>query len=192
MFPIDDFRDCLTRVGNVLTECGLKYYITGGAAFIAYGDPRTTQDLDLVVDEAHISEHLSTIMQRFKEAQFLLTEQTVRDAVRRKRQFQLIDSVTAMKVDIYPHDNVPGAITRYRMIEVFPGAEFPIASYPDLIVSKLVRISKGSHRSRRDVRQLMRTVSPEDKSQAFEFAQDLGLTQLFDEVLAEPDEFDLD
>jgi hypothetical protein len=34
----------------ILQAMGLRYYITGGVAAIAYGEPRTTQDLDLVMD----------------------------------------------------------------------------------------------------------------------------------------------
>lgn len=34
----------------ILSDLGIRYYITGGVAAIAYGEPRTTQDLDLVLE----------------------------------------------------------------------------------------------------------------------------------------------
>jgi hypothetical protein len=36
-----------------------------------------------------------------------------------------------------------------------PGLTLPVASRPDLVLSKLIWISKGSHKSRRDLRQIM-------------------------------------
>lgn len=34
---------------GILTELGIPYYVTGGMAAIAYGEPRTTRDLDIVL-----------------------------------------------------------------------------------------------------------------------------------------------
>ena len=84
-----------------------------------------------------------------------------------------------------------GAIDRAREIEIFPNATFPVASVPDLVVSKLVWICKGSHKSRRDVRQLMRVTKDEDRDATRELADEMSLLPLLDEVLEEPDEIDL-
>jgi hypothetical protein len=35
---------------TVLDRLGIKYHLTGGIAAIAYGEPRMTQDVDLVMD----------------------------------------------------------------------------------------------------------------------------------------------
>lgn len=50
MFPLNEFRDALNRVAEILDRCGIRFLITGGAAAIGYGEPRTTQDIDLVVE----------------------------------------------------------------------------------------------------------------------------------------------
>ncbi len=191
MFPISEFRDCLTRATGVLRNADIGFYITGGAAFIAYGDPRTTQDIDLVIDAERLTPILTSIIEQWEQAQFLLNETAIRDALRLKRQFQLIDMVSAMKIDLYPKEFVAGAIDRARDIEIFPNASFPVASIPDLVASKLIWIRKGSHKSRRDVRQLLTLVKDEDRQATRELAEQMSLLLLLDEVLAEPDEIDL-
>ncbi len=39
----------------LLTQRAILYYITGGVAAIAYGEPRTTRDLDMVVAVAPVT-----------------------------------------------------------------------------------------------------------------------------------------
>ena len=50
----DDFPETIERLLPILKELGLKFHFTGGIAASYYGDPRFTQDLDLVIDSARI------------------------------------------------------------------------------------------------------------------------------------------
>ena len=50
MHPPDYFRPTMDRLDGILGRLGVRYHLTGGLASIAYGDPRTTQDLDVVID----------------------------------------------------------------------------------------------------------------------------------------------
>lgn len=190
MYTIDEYRDCLEHVAAILDQCGLRFCLTGGAAFIAYGDPRTTQDVDLVVDVERLRECLPDLLALLKQGRFLLNEQTIRQAIQSQRQFQLIDLVSTFKLDLYPRELLAGQLDRAVEIEIMPGLRLPVASVPDLIAAKLVWISKGSHKSRRDVRWLMRGASDEEQALTREFAAGLGLADLLTEVLAEPDELD--
>ena len=73
-------------------------------------------------------------------------------------------------------------------LEVFEGVFLPVASRPDAAASKLVWVSKGSHKSRRDLRQLWRRATPDERSLVERLAHGLNLESLLLEVLAEPDE----
>jgi hypothetical protein len=189
MYTIDEFRECLERVRAILNQCGIRYSVTGGAAFIAYGDSRTTQDVDLVVDVERLRQCLTEFFSLLA-GQFLFSEATIRQAVKSGRQFQLIDLVSTFKLDLYPRELIAGELGRAVEIEIMSGLSLPIVSIPDLIASKLVWISKGSHKSRRDVKMLMRQASEDAAKLAREFAEQLGQLELLDEVLAEPDEID--
>lgn len=76
----------------------------------------------------------------------------------------------------------------FRRLEVFPGVNLPVASRVDTAVAKLIWISKGSHKSRRDLRQLFRTSPAFDRDQLRQLADALNLAPLLAEVLAESDE----
>ena len=65
MFNLVEFRDCLERAVSLLRSCEIRFLITGGAAAIAYGDPRTTQDIDLVIEATAIQERLEQFVDNF-------------------------------------------------------------------------------------------------------------------------------
>lgn len=190
MFSPDAFFPVLEKVARVLDECGVRYQLTGGLVSIYYAEPRLTQDADLVVDPVQLQTHLDQFLEALRRLDYLISEGTIRDAVSRGRMFQIIDSQEGLKVDLYPRELVPGSLDRSIVIDLTPNLPFPIASRPDLVASKLVWISKGSHKSRRDVKWLMRGATDDEQSLAREFAERLGLTDLLEEVLAEPDEIE--
>jgi hypothetical protein len=190
MFDPEAFFPVLQKIARVLDDCGIRYHLTGGLVSVYYAEPRLTQDADLVVDPAQLQAHLEQFLDALRRLDYLATEETIRDAVSRGRSFQIIDTQERLKVDLYPRELVPGALDRSTLIDLTTELRIPIASRPDLIASKLVWIDKGSHKSRRDVRMLMRGATDDEQSLAREYAEHLGLTDLFDEVLAEPDEID--
>lgn len=190
MYELAEFHDCLRRAALILRRCDVRFLLTGGAAAIAYGDPRTTQDVDLVVDSAPLRAKLPLFFEEARHNRFLFTEQTICESLALGRQFQLIDVESTLKIDMYPRELVPGALDRAAEIEVAPGMHMPVASRPDLILSKLIWIKLGSHKSRRDVKQIMQRVTQSEKTLLYDLARQLNLRTLLDEVLAEPDEID--
>ena len=50
MFPAETFRNTLGTLAAILTGRGIRFHLTGGVTSIAYGEPRMTQDVDMVVD----------------------------------------------------------------------------------------------------------------------------------------------
>lgn len=190
MYDLVEFHDCLRRVAGILSSCQVRFSVTGGAAAIAYGDPRTTQDVDLLVDAVALKAQMAEFLGALQGAGFLFNEQTIREAVASGRQFQLIDIASTLKLDLYPRELVPGELNRAVPIEIAPGLSLPIASRPDLVISKLIWISKGSHKSRRDVKQIMLRVTDSERGLIGELADQMQLQALLDEVLAEPDEID--
>jgi len=190
VYEIVEYRDCLQRIEAIFRRFQLRFLLTGGAAFIAYGDPRTTQDVDLVVDVNRLRDCLSEFIPVVKESEFLLNEAAIKQAIELGKVFQLIDCVSTLKIDIYPRELVPGELGRSVAIEILPDLRLPVASLPDLVLSKLIWISKGSHKSRRDVKQLMLRASAEQIQFVRSHAEQLALTALLEEVLNEPDEID--
>lgn len=188
MYPPDIFRDTLSRLVAVLQRHGVRYHLTGGITSIAYGEPRMTQDVDVVVENAPLARGLDSFITAAEEAGFLLDAESVRRGVADGSRFQLFDMAEALKIDLYPRDLVPGELGRSMMLEGFEGMPLPVASRPDAAASKLCWAAKGSHKSRRDLRQIVRRMTAVDRCELDRLAGLLGLASLLAEILAEPDE----
>ena len=188
MFPIEAFRQTLDKAVQIFTALGIRFHLTGGITTVFYGEPRLSQVFDIVVDNSAISTRLDEFFALLAQSDLMFDELAIRTAVESRRMFQLLDTVESLKLDVYPRELIPGELERSVIAEVFAGTSLPIASWADAAASKLVWISKGSHKSRRDLRQILR-LSPALDRQLFEgLAVDLGLQDLAGTVLAELDE----
>ncbi len=190
MFPIEEFRDTVGRLIEVLRRHSIRFQLTGGAAAMAYSDPRMTQDIDWVVERERLVERLDDFLADVRDRRFLFSETAVRTAVARGKSFQLLDLEQSLKLDLYPHEIVPGQLDRSVDVELFAGMTVPVISRLDLTIAKLVWISLGSHKSRRDVRWLWRDLPEPERLEAGQYVEERGLGPLLQEVLNESDEID--
>ena len=188
MYPPDIFRHTVSRLVAILHRHGVRFHLTGGITSIAYGEPRMTQDVDVVVENRAIARAMESFIAAAEQAGFLLDAASIRRAVADRSMFQLFDMSEALKIDVYPRELVPGELDRSTMLEVFEGMPLPVASRPDAAASKLAWASKGSHKSRRDLRQIVRQMAAADRSELDRLAAILGLGDLLADILAEPDE----
>jgi len=62
MYPAEIFRDTLSRLLAVLTRHAVRFHLTGGITSVAYGEPRMTQDIDLVVDNPALARCLDAFL----------------------------------------------------------------------------------------------------------------------------------
>lgn len=46
----EGFEPTLRKLVSLLDRFSVRFHLTGGIASVAYGEPRLTQDIDLVVD----------------------------------------------------------------------------------------------------------------------------------------------
>lgn len=187
MHPAETFRDTLTKLIPILERLGVRFHLTGGVVTIAYGEPRMTQDIDIVVDPQRLSANLEEFLSAVEAAGFLVDAGTTRRAVAGGGLFQLLDLAESLKVDLYPREMIPGELDRSVWEEVFAGLSLPIACRADAALSKLVWVSKGSHKSRGDLRQIMRKAGCDDREMVERWAQEHGLSPLLTAVLAETD-----
>lgn len=188
MYPPDIFRLSLSRLVAILRRHGVRFHLTGGITSVAYGEPRMTQDVDVVVENAAIARAIEPFIAAAAEAGFLLDAESVRRAVADRSMFQLFDMAEALKIDVYPRELVPGELDRSTLLEVFEGMRLPVACRADAAASKLAWAAKGSHKSRRDLRQIVRQMTTTDRSELDRLAGLLDLGGLLAEILAEADE----
>lgn len=190
MYPAETFRETVAKLVAILDRFGVRFHMTGGAATIAYGEPRMTQDIDLVVDPQPLAANIVLFLEAVKATGFLVDKEAAKKAVAEGGMFQLLDLGESLKVDLYPREMIPGELDRSVPTEVFAGLVLPVASRVDAALSKLVWISKGSHKSRRDLRQILRRADAGDRARVGRWAAEHGLDALLQEVLSEPDSID--
>jgi hypothetical protein len=191
VLPAEGFRPSLSKLVDVLERLKIRFHLTGGIASVAYGEPRMTQDLDLVLDRERVLAVRDRFLKALSEAGFLFDEQTARNAIDSRQMFQLLDMEQVIKLDLYVRCLIPGELDRSVRTELFPGMAVPIVARTDAALSKLIWIQHGSHRSRRDLRRILAGATSDELVTVRRTAADLNLTQLLDEVLAEQDEIDV-
>ncbi|MFM7109062.1 MAG: nucleotidyl transferase AbiEii/AbiGii toxin family protein [Planctomycetaceae bacterium] len=187
MFPAETFRDTLARLRKILDGLGIRFHLTGGVSTIAYGEPRMTQDVDVVVDPRALAPKVGEFLAAVESAGFLVDPETTRRAVADAGMFQLLDLAESLKIDLYPREMIPGELDRSVPVEVFAGLSLPIVARSDAALSKLIWVSKGSHKSRRDLRQILRRANAVEQGVVNRLAAEFGLASLLAEVLAESD-----
>lgn len=188
MFPVEIFQRSLSKLTDILHEHHIRYHLTGGVTSAAYGEPRMTQDIDVVIDPIASQTHVDEFVVSLSNSQFMYRANDVRHAIATGNLFQLLDQQECLKLDIYPREMIPGELERSEMLEIFAGEELPVVSRVDAAASKLIWINKGSHKSRRDLRSIVRNCTPEQVSAVRQQAVAFHLLSLLEEVIEEPDE----
>jgi len=125
--------DCLRR----LNRSGVTYYLTGSMASNYWGIPRTTHDLDFVLQLPMSA--VPRILQEFS-GDFHIDEAAVRNAYQPPNQFKAIDTRSAFKVDFWlpkPNPFEKEMLRRRQQTTIF-GEPAWICTAEDIILHKLV------------------------------------------------------
>ena len=170
------------RVVSVLRRMGLPFHLTGGIASAFHGEPRFTQDVDIVVELTAAS---SRELVRALLADFVVQESMAMEAVRRGTCFQALDRRTFIKVDLHVGGKIPGELSRSVLRPVFEGVELPLVSKEDAIVSKLLWVSQGSGKSRHDVMGMLADPGSFDMPLVRALAGAVGCSKLLEELVGE-------
>jgi hypothetical protein len=124
--------DCLRR----LNGAGVSYMLTGSMASNYWGIPRTTHDLDFVVQLPPTS--IPAVVAAFRE-NFYIDEVAVRGAYRPPYQFNALDQRSALKVDFWmlrPEPFEQEMFKRRVPVTLF-GVPAHVATAEDVVLHKL-------------------------------------------------------
>lgn len=166
-----------------LDKLGIAYMLTGSMALVHYAMPRTTTDIDVIIELS------SSDAQRFIDAfdkDYYVPLNGVKDAISGKRMFNILNQETVIKVDcvIRKDDEFSlKAFSRRQRIDYSGDFEVWVISKEDLIISKLnwAKISK-SEMQMRDVGSIIR--NGYDEEYVNYWIAKLGLTEIMNETRA--------
>lgn len=178
--------DLLRYVARAIEGLGLRYFVTGSTATIFYGEPRFTNDIDIVVD---LSEpRIADFCRQFPQDEFYLSEPAVREAVRRRTQFNILHPASGLKVDvIVPESSLfnRSRFDRVRRVHAADDLEACFASPEDAIIKKMEYYREGgSEKHLRDIAGVLKTTGEQiDLAYIAMWAQQMALVDIWTAIL---------
>jgi hypothetical protein len=146
----DDCSSLLLETVDRLTAVGIPYMVAGSYAVVLHGQPRATQDVDIVV--APTADQVEAFIALVEKDQYV-SPPAARTALAELSLFNVIDTLSGWKVDLIVRKARPFSLeefARRRPIEFF-GKTIYVVSPEDSILSKLEWSKKGnSERQLRD------------------------------------------
>jgi hypothetical protein len=186
-------EDSTLAVVRALERMGVRYYVGGSIASSLHGEPRATNDADLIAvfgleDGARLQKELGS--------RFYVDPEDFKHAVMTDRSFNLIDEVELAKVDVFCVQ-VEGyqaqALARAVKLELEaddPFSQIFVASAEDVIVSKLRWYRLGGEVSDRQWRDLQGVLAAQAERLDLEYIKTwcdhFRQTDLLDRLLASP------
>lgn len=144
-------------VADALERCGLRYLVGGSLASSVSGEPRSTLDVDLVVDMTE--DDVEPLVEALGDA-FYVDAQAVRRAVRSKASVNLIHHDTSTKVDIFvlggtPLDEEQMARRVAVTVATSPDRRLYVYTPEDILLQKLRWFRRGNEVSDRQWRDVV-------------------------------------
>jgi hypothetical protein len=173
-------------VADVLESLEVPYLITGSMATVAYGEPRFTNDVDIVVDLPLAK--LDAFCSAFSAPEYYCSRDAVRHAVEQRFQFNIIHPTSGLKVDVMIPETTDFNRSRLsRAVRMPSGADGSVwfASAEDVIVKKLEYYREGgSEKHLRDIVGVLKIQRESiDRHYITEWTARLNLTAEWETVL---------
>lgn len=181
----------LGPIVDALEQLSVPYHLGGSVASSLYGQPRSTQDVDLIAD---LPSSLVRPFVKLLENDYYVVEDAIRDAIRHRSSFNLISHLTFMKVDIFipklrafDQDAFHHGV-RQRAIE--PGGRlFPVGSPEVIVLNKLEWYEMGGRVSQRQWNDLIGVLKAQGPTLHLTYlahwATVLQVTDLLEQALVE-------
>lgn len=173
-------KELAGRVASTFERLQIPYFITGSMASIAQGEPRYTNDIDVVADVPVSG--VASLLEAFPAPEFRLSESAIREAIAHRHRFNLIHISTGLKVDvIIPEESEFNHLRMRRKVRLNLGAEQSgwFASPEDLILKKLLYFQEGgSDEHLRDIAGVLLIQDDKiDRDYLDQWAAKLGVTR---------------
>ena len=130
-------RDILDLVCNFMNENNINYVIVGGIAVLFYGNPRTTMDIDCVIQID--DKNISLFIKFLQENDFFADEEDMRAAFKERSHCTVEDKGTMFRLDIKGiYDEMDERTIKNRKMVKLDDMVIYIASPEDTIANKLL------------------------------------------------------
>jgi hypothetical protein len=145
------------RIAAALNQAGIAYMLSGSFASAYYGAPRSTQDIDLVIEATPAQ--LRVFVQSLPSNEYYADADAALEAHRRRSLFNVIDLASGWKIDLIIRKSRAFSEEEFRRRQQvnLHGATLFVASAEDIVISKLEWSSLAqSQRQIEDVAAILR------------------------------------
>jgi hypothetical protein len=175
----------LGAIVAAIEGAGIPYMVTGSLVSSYYAVPRSTQDVDVIIDPTERSLH--TLVDKLLAAGFYVDREAALEAWRLRGQFNVIDAVGGWKADLIVRKDRPFSAAEFerRGHASLLGIEVALARVEDVLLAKLEWSKLGdSEVQRRDVVQILQRQRERlDMAYVERWVRQLGLESEWDAVL---------
>jgi len=188
---LPDPIEVAASITAVLDDLEVRYLIGGSLASSVHGEPRSTNDVDILADFR--AEHIEPFIEAIRE-DYYVSRPAVREAVRRGYHFNVIHTHAAVKVDVFLAGNDPFDLERLELrqplrLPTEPEAVVYVDTAEHSALRKLEWFRRGgevSERQWRDVVAILRIqASRLDRSRLHTWAARLGVADLLERAWRE-------
>ncbi len=125
------------RITAALNQAGIPYMLSGSFASAYYGAPRSTQDIDLVIEATPTQ--LRAFVQGLPSNEYYVDLDAALEAHKRQSLFNVIDLASGWKVDLVIRKSRPFSEEEFRRRQQvnLQGTPLFLASPEDVVISKL-------------------------------------------------------
>lgn len=186
----DPLRVALAAVA-VLDQLGVAYATAGSLASSLHGEPRSTDDIDVVADLRPI--HAGRLVRALRP-EWYVSEEAVGDAIARGTSFNAVHLATGVKLDVFVvgsdrFDAERVATARPVQIGSEPDALLRVDTAEHTVLRKLEWFRRGGETSERPWRDVLGVLRAQrtrlDRQELARWAALLGVSDLLQRALTE-------
>ena len=175
----------LSRLIRALERAGVPHMLAGSFASGIHGVPRSTRDVDLIIDPTVAT--LDRFLAVLGGEEFYVNPSVARDELAHRGQFNVIDIATSWKADLIFRRNRPFDRVEFerRAPEKLLGVTVFVASPEDTVLAKLEWAKLGGgDQQLRDVHGIIQVQGEMlDRAYIDSWLDDLGIRDLWELVL---------
>jgi hypothetical protein len=167
-----------------MNHAGVPFMISGSLASSVYGQPRATNDLDIVIDpdESALERFLAGV-----PSEWYVSPEAARSALQARSMFNIIDTSSGWKADLLIRKNRPFSMEEFnrRVRSHVLGVDAALVTPEDSILSKLEWFAEtGSDRQFQDALAVARLAGANlDFPYLRRWAGSLGVTEPLERLL---------
>ena len=139
-----EYESLVERVTNALHKAQLKYVIVGGFAAIFRGRPRTTTDLDVIIEADHSK--IKIFLEALKQSRFNVIDDQVALALQAKKNISIFDESSILRVDLKLARELDEIeVLNQSVTELYKGMAIEVASTEQVLYGKILYLGDISN-----------------------------------------------